>query len=161
MAPKRFYPTLLLTFLLAGTLDAIAAMAINPNVSPDRIFRFIASGVFGKTAFTAGTHMISLGIIFHYLIAYIFTAIGFILFPRLKRLLRNKLAVALVYGACVWLIMNFIVVPLSNTPKSNAPMTAYGVTTGIATLMLCIGLPIALMAGKYYRPVKAYVPVTA
>ncbi|MCJ8209910.1 hypothetical protein MUY27_09330 [Mucilaginibacter sp. RS28] len=151
MAPRKFYPTLLLTFLLAGTMDALAAIIFSRSASPEMIFRFIASGVFGTAAFTGGKSMVALGVLFHYLIAYIYTATGFILYPNIRRVFRNKLLIAFLYGFCIWVIMNYVVLPLSNTPKSHKPLTLYSLAVGLGALVFCIGLPIAVMAGKYYR----------
>ncbi|MEO6219460.1 MAG: hypothetical protein ABIO81_03460 [Ginsengibacter sp.] len=63
------------TGLLAGTLDAIAAMinyTINGGKLPSRIFQYIASGAVGTQAFKGGKGMIILGTIFHYIIALLY-----------------------------------------------------------------------------------------
>ena len=58
--------TIILTGLLAGTLDAIAAIVVS-QASPAAVFKFIASGAFGAgKAFSGGDIMIVWGVLFHY-----------------------------------------------------------------------------------------------
>ncbi|HEY2727215.1 MAG TPA: hypothetical protein VGI61_08585, partial [Parafilimonas sp.] len=62
--------------LLAGTLDILAAFAdyyIATRRGPEGVLRFIASGVFGKDAFTGASLMIWLGLFFHFVIAFALT----------------------------------------------------------------------------------------
>jgi hypothetical protein len=55
----------------------------------------------------------------------------------------------LIYGVFVWVMMNRVVVPLSLIPKRPFHFTKESaIQMGI--LMLCIGLPVSLMAKKYY-----------
>jgi hypothetical protein len=141
--------TLIRVGLLAGTMDITSAFIINYNTSPFIIFRFIASGAFGKAAFSGGSAMVWWGVLFHYTIAMAFSAILFLLYPRIQKIIRNKYLIALGYGILVWLIMNLVVLPLSQVPKS--PFRVYGVITGVLALVVCIGLPVSLAAERYYR----------
>ena len=77
---KSPFRTILATGLLAGTLDAIAAIiihTINGGKLPSRIFQYIAGGAVGTQAFTGSTGMVILGIILHYTIAFAFTLFFF------------------------------------------------------------------------------------
>jgi hypothetical protein len=150
ISPKK--ATLLLNIiwvgLLTGTLDALAALILNHKIGAAVIFRFIASGVFGKAAFTGGSEMVISGVVFHFLIAYLFTTAYYLIYPFFKSSLKNKYVIALVYGAFAWLIMNLLVVPLSKIGMH--PIKAMNILTGVAALIICIGLPIALSADRYY-----------
>jgi len=140
---------LLGTWLLAGTLDILAAcinFLIHGGKDISRIFRYIASGVFGPTALDGGFGFVALGAVFHYLVALIWTALFFLLYPRLKMKGANSYIVGILYGAIVWCGMNLIVVPLSRTPELHSTLAQKAVAMGI--LMACIGLPISLM---YHR----------
>ncbi len=141
--------------LLTGTLDAIAAIIITYPVTFGRIFRYIASGFFGKVAFTA-KYMIFWGLLFHYLIATIFTIVLFVMFPLFKRILKNKYLTGIIYGLIIWVIMNIIVLPLSNVPKhaANADFSLLPVIISLAALVICVGLPISLVADRYYAKNK-------
>ncbi len=139
------------TALIAGTLDILSAIVntyIRAGIGPDRVFKFIASGVFGDSAFSGGAGMVIAGIIFHYSIASIWTIIFFTIYPKLGIKNINKYLVGLLYGILVWLIMNLIVVPLSNAPHIS--FTLKGVLLGAAFLIFFIGTPISLMYHKYY-----------
>lgn len=149
---KREQPlkTILLAGLIAGILDISAAFLsayIVNGATPERVLRFVASGIFGKEAFSGGTAMPIWGLIFHFLIATIFATFFYLIYPLLKVNSKNVIFVGLIYGIFVWLVMNQLVVKLSNTPAQ--PFKLAGALRGMIILMLCIGLPIALIVHKY------------
>lgn len=143
--------TILLAGFVAGLMDIAAAIIsyyIRTQNEPTKLFQFIASGVFGKEAFTGGTTMVLLGLLFHFMLAYIFAIAFYLIYPKIKLLSRNKIITGIVYGAIVWVIMNLVVLPLSNTPK--LPFDPTQAAIGMAILMVCIGLPISLIVHRHY-----------
>src|SRR5688572_30989011 len=105
--------TIILTGLLAGTLDAVAAIVVS-QASPAAVFRFIASGAFGAgQAFSGGDVMIIWGVFFHYFIAFCWTVLFFFLYPAWPWMRKNKYITDLLYGIFVWIIMNVVVIPIS------------------------------------------------
>jgi hypothetical protein len=149
---SKFVKTLLLAALLAGTCDAIGASVyymIAGGKDPMRIWKFVASAVFGKTAYEGGTQMILIGLLFHYCVAFCFTLLFFLLYPRLGILSNNKWVAALIYGPFVHLVMNFLVLPLTNLPTRHFHLKAACIDAGI--LIFTIGLPVSLMANYYYN----------
>src|ERR1700760_1860021 len=101
---------ILLTWLMAGTFDGIAAVLWVGYYSHSitlGVFRYIASGVFGNQAFTGGQIMVVYGILFHYLIALLFTITWFLSYPLFNSLLRYKIIIAIFYGVVTWAIMQF------------------------------------------------------
>ncbi|MDB5030447.1 hypothetical protein [Mucilaginibacter sp.] len=132
--------------LLTGTLDAIAALLLNYKISPLLIFRFIASGIFGKAAFAGAEEMVVAGILFHYLIAYVFSAAFYLLYSFSYSIFKNKYVVAIVYGGIAWVIMNLIVIPLSQIGPHHIKPVA--IITGVCALIICVALPVALIADK-------------
>ena len=153
--PISKFKIILWTALLAGTLDILSAIVntyIQYSISPDRIFKFIASGVFGDDAFSSGAMMVAAGIIFHYLIALTWSAIFFFIYPKFNLSSKYKFLSGFLYGIIVWLIMNLIVIPLSNTPQY--PFTFKGVLLGVLFLIFFIGIPISLSYHKYYSSNK-------
>src|SRR6185436_2610559 len=94
-----------------------------------------------------GTPMVFAGLFFHFVIATGWTTLFFLLYPRLKFLSWNKYIIGIAYGVFVMFAMNLVVVPLSNVPNPN---------TGSVHLpqlfihMFIIGLPISLLANRYY-----------
>jgi hypothetical protein len=146
---KHALKNILWVGFLVGTLDGLAALLLNYNVNPAVIFKFIASGVFGKDAYTGGAEIIVAGVIFHYLIAYLFATAFYLLYPLCLSLLKNKYIVANVYGGVAWLVMNIGVIPLSKIGgHAIKPLTA---VTGLLALIICVGLPVALIADKKLR----------
>ena len=144
--------TILAAGLLAGTLDGLAASIgfyVNNHKSPALVFRFIARGIFGEQASTGGTGMVVAGVLLHYLIAFIWTILFFLIFPRLKFLSKNLPLTGMVYGLFVWLVMNAVVLPVSHgIPFSfTFPRTLLG----IAYIVFLVGLPIALLIGRHYQ----------
>lgn len=143
------------TGLLAGTLDAIAAIVWSycyTQVISLKLFAFIAKGIFGKAAFTGGNKMIVYGILIHYFIAFAFTIAFYLLYPLVKSLLKNKYIIGIIYGIVIWLIMNLMVLPL--TGMYNSGLNASDVAIGSIILVICVGLPIALTADSYYYKLK-------
>jgi hypothetical protein len=143
---KHALKNILWVGFLVGTLDGLAALLLNYNVNPAVIFKFIASGLFGKDAYAGGTEMVVAGVIFHYLIAYLFATAFYLLYPFCLSLLKNKYVVANVYGGIAWLVMNIGVIPLSEIgPHAIKPLNAI---TGLLALIICVGLPVALITDK-------------
>lgn len=135
--------------LLVGTLDILAAFAntyITSGKGPEVVLKFIASGVLGKAAFSGGTGTVLLGLLLHYGIAAAFTCVFFWSYPKLVKLVANKIVLGVLYGAFVWLVMNLIVLPLSSTPKGAFGLKQSAIS--MAILIVCIGLPLVFMAGK-------------
>ncbi len=139
--------TLLLAWLLAGTMDALAAILIY-RVPPMSMFRYIASGAFGAEALNGGMGMVLMGVTFHYFIALVWTLGFFVLASRLKFTWTNRFLTGLVYGLLVWVVMNLAVLPLSSAQTRQLTLTSFAIGAGI--LMFAIGLPIALIVGRYY-----------
>lgn len=148
--------TILWAGLLVGALDITAAF-IQTSLyggSPVRVLNFIASGVFGKEALDGGASFAFYGLVFHFCIAMGWTTLFFLIYPKLKFLSRNKIITGVGYGFFIWLMMNRIVLPLSNVP--HFPFRLTSAVIGALILMAAIGLPLSLIANKYYssRPKK-------
>lgn len=138
--------TAVLAGLLAGTLDALAAVIILAKGNAAAVFRYIASAVFGPAAFTEGPGMIAWGLLFHYIIALCWTVAFFLLRPRLALLRRSVWLSAVLWGLFVWGAMNLVVVPM--TRIKQAPLTLEGCLMNASILIVCIGLPAAWMAAR-------------
>lgn len=143
--------TIVSAWLLAGTLDGSAAAGnfmIATGGNPIRVFQFIASGAVGREAFSGGMTMALWGGFFHYVIV-LGWIVFYITYPKIPILARNEYVTGLANGLFVWLVMNLVVLPLSNVDR--APFDFMRATQGIAILMAYVGLPISLVVGKYYR----------
>lgn len=148
----NFFKIVLFGGLIVGSLDIIAAsvQTLIDGRSPVSMLKFIASGVFGREAFSDDMRYAWYGLFFHYCIATIWTAIFYILYTRLTVLTKNWIVTGIGYGLIVKFGMSQIVLPLSNTP--DLPFTVKGAIISSLILIAAIGLPLSFMANKLYKP---------
>jgi hypothetical protein len=139
--------------LIVGTLDILSAFIYYYIKSGKTnflvIFKFIASGIFGKAAGDGGTDMILAGFILHYAIAFSFTVFFFWLYPKVNVMSKNRIVTGVVYGLFVWALMNLVVVPLSNTV--HRPFKIEGALINMGILIVCIGLPLSFIANAFFK----------
>jgi len=98
--------------VVAGTLDIGAAALIN-WASPALILRFVAGGLLGKTALDGGAAIALLGYGVQIAMSLIIAAIYVGASGRLAWLRERWIAAGLAFGVVVFLVMNFVVMPLS------------------------------------------------
>nr|WP_294950205.1 hypothetical protein [uncultured Mucilaginibacter sp.] len=158
--PNTKTPGLLLTgiiaALIAGTLDALAAVYILAGGQARMVFRYIAAAAIGREqAYVIGDRATLMGLGFHYLIAAIFTAFFFFLYPREAFLRKNAGLVAFIYGLLIWFVMNLLVLPVTKLKIDINKFTFKGLTTGAAILVVCVALPIVLARYWYEGRKKA------
>ena len=138
--------------LIAGTLDICAAFLtawLRAGVRPIGLLQYVASGALGPAAFQGGAKSALIGLVLHFLIATIWTVVFYLASRKWLFLIERPIQFGLLYGIAVYLIMTFVVVPLSRvTPR---PATITGRTIGILTIMFCVGLPIALIVRRFSR----------
>ncbi len=132
-------------WLVVATLDILAAIiqTLAGGGSLERLGQYIASGVFGPSAFKGGLLYAVTGYLFHYGIAFGWTALFFFLYPRLKVMSRHWLVTGIGYGSFVWFMMNRVILPLSNVPQG--PVDLSRAALACAVLIVAIGLPLAWM----------------
>ncbi|HRH60079.1 MAG TPA: hypothetical protein PL045_05885 [Chitinophagaceae bacterium] len=99
---KIFSPKTLHAGFIVGTLDITAAFIQvylhTKENSISTVSKFIATAVFGKSAFAGGTMIIILEIILHYIIAVSFTFFFFWLVKIFPALLKMRLFKVLCMG---------------------------------------------------------------
>ncbi len=142
---------IILTGLIAGTLDIAAAMThffIATGKNPVRVLQFIASGVFGIDAFSDNPMMPLYGSVFHFFIAMIWTTLFFIVYPTIKFFARHWILSGMLYAVIVWSVMTQTVLPLSSVP--HQPFDSLKAILAVVILIFCIGLPISFSANKFY-----------
>jgi hypothetical protein len=137
--------------LAVGVLDGLAAviLTIYFGRSVSVMFQYIASGLIGRASFQGGWATVLLGVSLHFLIAFIWTAIYFGASLKLPALIRRALICGPIYGLVVYFAMQRIVLPLSAV--QSPPFSFAGMMRGIIVHILCVGLPIALLAQRSAR----------
>ncbi|RAI99835.1 hypothetical protein LX64_04388 [Chitinophaga skermanii] len=150
---KSIFSHIMTAGLIVGTLDGLAAciqfIIRSGGFAVEKIFLFIAGGVLGKTAFQGGMGVVLLGIVLHYCIAMGFTAMYFLLYPRVLRVVKNRFWAAVLFGVSTWLVMNLIVLPLSLLPRIVPSVEQ--VLIGMGILIVAVGWPIVVLAERYYK----------
>ncbi len=136
---------------LAGTMDLLAASLmyfIRTGKSPLDVLAYIASAVYGVEASEGNGWIYVTGLLFHYCIAYGWSFIFFVLYPKMAVLRNNKVASSVGYGLIVWCVMNLIVLPM--TKIQVPPFDPVRASMGATILIACIGLPLSVLAHRFY-----------
>lgn len=138
---------ILVAGLVAGSLDILDPMvfySIHSHVPAERILQSIASGVFGRAAYSGGWPVALLGLLIHFCIAIAWAAL-FVIAARYVPVLREHAVPAgLIYGFVVYAVMNFIVLPHSRavSQPSHIPIVLFH---AVCAIVFLVGLPIALI----------------
>jgi hypothetical protein len=150
------YLPILIGGLIAGTLDISYACIysyLRRGTKPVVILQFVASGALGPSASTGGAKTAALGLVFHFLIALIAATVFYFASRAISFMITHAVISGIVFGICVYLVMNLVVLPLSRIPV-KVPLWAYpwpSLIGGLLIHMFGIGLPIALVVRKYSK----------
>jgi hypothetical protein len=135
--------------LVAGTFDIVYACtfwAVKRDVPPERIFQSVASGLLGKASFEGGLKTAALGLGLHYFIATSMSVAYYLVARRWSPLKERPVPLGAVYGLLLYVLMNYVVLPLSAAgPGSTDPLW---IGLSIAVHAFLIGMPIALFARR-------------
>ena len=139
--------------LVGGALDiAYAILANLHRAPPGRVLQSVAAGLLGKGAFQGGAPVAALGLALHLGIVLVMAAVFTLAATRLTELVRRPWLWGPLYGIGLYLVMNFLVRPLSaSPPKAPPPLTL--ITFGdVLSHMFFVGLVIALFARRAIAP---------
>src|SRR5258708_22305714 len=103
--------------LACGVFDisqAMIAWYLQVGAKPIRIWQSVASGLLGPDAFKGGLKTAIIGGALHFLIAFTAAAVYWVASRKLTFMTQNAVISGMLYGGCVWLLMNFFVLPLSS-----------------------------------------------
>jgi hypothetical protein len=131
---------------IGGAVDiSYAIIANSSKVSAGRVLQSVASGLLGRDAFEGGAATAALGLLLHFTMTFLMAVI-FIIAARNVALVRNNLLIAgLAYGAVIYFVMRWVVVPLSRFPgdlRHVLPLELFLHIVGV-------GLVIALAARRF------------
>ncbi len=135
--PSTRHPTLAAILwggFIAGTVDIGAASLIS-GYSPVVILKYVAGGLLGKASLAGGPGNAVLGLLLQWGMSIVIAAI-FVLALR-KRITRPHTwpTWGIAYGAAVFLVMNYVVVPLS--ALNNFPrFSAFSFIANLAAMLL-------------------------
>lgn len=146
---------ILLAGSIAGVLDILAAFAIHSAAPPGVILQSIASGLLGPAAFRGGVSTAALGLLLHFVIATTVAALYFSAARVVGALVRRPVLSGAAYGVAVYLVMNTIVLPLSRL--NMRPQSRFVIFWTVVAHIVCVGVPIALVARRAARLTPARV----
>ncbi len=130
----------------AGTIDIGSACLIN-MLGPVVILHSIASGLLGKASFAGGLPTAALGLALQWAMSIVIAAIYVLASRALPVLLRQWIAAGLAYGVAIYVVMTFVVVPLSAAPFGHRPLVAEKVAENLVAMLL-FGLIVAFFARR-------------
>jgi uncharacterized membrane protein YagU involved in acid resistance len=146
--PQAF-PAIFFAGLACGILDITAAFVTwyPRGVTPKRVLQGVASGWLGRESFQGGWKTAALGLFFHFVVAFSAATVFYIASRKLRFLTRRPVLSGVAYGVAVYLVMYWVVMPLSNYRKG--PFSIFNTVVAILTHMVCVGLPIALVVSRF------------
>jgi hypothetical protein len=137
---------ILLGGLIAGAIDIGAASLISGR-SLGYIMQVIAGGLLAKATFEGGAGTMLLGFVLQELMGILIAAVYVVLMKAsLPVLTRRWVMSGLGYGVVIFLVMNYVVLPLSAW-KSVPHFTAFKFAANMAA-MLVFGLIVAFFARR-------------
>jgi uncharacterized membrane protein YagU involved in acid resistance len=149
-APPRALPAIVVGGLITGVLDMSYAMIVYSPKAPLLIPQGIAVGLLGvghQLGGTTGT--ILLGFLCHFAIALGSATVFYLASQRWSYLTDHPVISGAIFGACVYLFMHFVVIPLSALPpghwnwKHQVPEFIWH--------LIGVGQPIAWSVRRYTR----------
>ncbi|MGH8178526.1 MAG: hypothetical protein ACREV5_19895 [Steroidobacter sp.] len=142
--------TLLWGTLIAGALDIAAAMVSVQlrGIPALQAVKGVAAGWLGADAFRGGAAVVALGFLSHFLIMSVIVFAFYFASRSASALTKHWVWSGLAYGAAVYLVMTFIVVPASAFPGSVA-RTPASFLQGVLVHMVCVGAPIAFITRRF------------
>ncbi len=110
------------------------------------VLQYVASGAMGNAAFTGGLTTAMLGLILHFLISFVIAGVFILSIDRIPLLRRNIIFGSLLYGFAVFVVMYYVVLPLSAAPP--VPLQTMEIIELSIEHILVIGLPLGLFVRR-------------
>jgi len=101
---------------IGGLLDCVYATVLWGFIlgdNPAGIWQSVASGLLGKAAYQGGNATAALGLALHFFIAFMMALVYVLASRRMRILASRPWLMGILYGAVLFIVMNFVVVPLS------------------------------------------------
>ncbi|HVF46409.1 MAG TPA: hypothetical protein VNA17_02470 [Pyrinomonadaceae bacterium] len=139
-------------------LDATLFFMLYSGASFARIWQGVAAGLLGReTAVAGGWNTAALGILLHFVIAFLVAAVYFTGTRVSSFLVRYPLISGLSFGVIVNFVMQYAVIPLSNAGgPTPAPFRWPVFLNSVIGHALLVGLPVAIIAAWSARRRSEY-----
>jgi uncharacterized membrane protein YagU involved in acid resistance len=104
---------------VAGIPDVVVAAAISRS-SPGKVLQLIASGILGEASYSRGSMSMALGLSLQIAMSFVIALIYNVAVWQLAGVRHSPLMFGALYGVITFVVMNFVVVPLSRAhPKHD------------------------------------------
>jgi hypothetical protein len=141
--------------LTAGTLDLVDALVffgLRSGAKPIAILHSIAAGFIGRDAAReGGIATAALGVLAHYLVAFCIVTVYVLASRAIPALRRRWVIYGVAFGVAAYLVMTWLVVPLSNagtgTMTFALPVMPV-LVNGLLIHIFGVGLPAAYFASR-------------
>ena len=146
---KRDLGTAALGGGLGGLLDALYATVLWGFIlgdNPAGVWQSVAAGLLGKASYQGGNGTALLGLALHFFIAFVMALVYVRASRRLPLLIQRPILMGVSYGVALYLVMNFVVVPLSAI-GFHAP-TLKGAIRAFIPHVLFVGPAISWIAAR-------------
>jgi len=139
---------ILLGGFFAGLADFIyptvkSLLAGNPWTQP---WIGVASGLLGTAAREGGMEMVVLGAALHWFICISAAALLYLIVSRVKFLPRQWIVLGIIHGIAVLLVMNYVILPLSQIGRGIYPLAQLHVHAFWHIVL--VGLPTAFFVSR-------------
>jgi hypothetical protein len=144
--------SLLRLSFVGGIITALLHLSVQVGFVYDLILKspfisslqYVASGAMGNAAFTGGLATALLGFVLEFVLTIIIAGVFILSADRIPLLRRHVIIGSLLYGFGVFIVMNFIVQPLSAAPALPAPPMWLLIEIVLEHILL-IGLPLGIL----------------
>ena len=150
---KKLLVTAALGGGVGGLLDCLYATILWGFIlghNPAGIWQSVASGLLGKASYDGGSATVLLGLALHFFIAFLMALVYVLASRRLPALTARPVLMGVLYGLVLYLVMNFVVVPLSAIGP-RFPKSLMGVVWPLLPHILFVGPAIALITARRSR----------
>lgn len=132
-------------------LDAVVFFGLRNGAKPVRIFQSIAAGLLGRAAFSGGAQAAALGVVLHFLIAFLIVCTCYALSRYIPFMTEHVLVSGILFGIGAYFVMNYLVIPLSATSRGAFSWAVF--LNGLAIHAFGIGVPAMWFVARAGRPV--------
>jgi uncharacterized membrane protein YagU involved in acid resistance len=147
---KKILVTAALGGGVGGLLDCLYATILWGFIlghNPAGIWQSVASGLLGKASYDGGSATVLLGLALHFFIAFLMALVYVLASRRLPVLTARPVLMGVLYGLVLYLVMNFVVVPLSAIGP-RFPTSLKSVVLPLLPHILFVGPAIALITAR-------------
>jgi len=150
--PAAAVTTVLSAGVLAAALDLLFAFVyygVRNGIGPVRILQTIGSGILGPASFDGGMASAALGFVCHFFILIVAAWWFFLASKRAPQLTRHPFLTGVAYGIAIYVVMNFIVVPLSNAPHFKRSVV--NTIAELGSHLFLVGMAISYLVRRHFR----------